>query len=119
MKSSRRTRWRTTVRVLAVMFLLLACADLAFPQVCAEDNDPMFQTEAAAVATFGHVDKSGEPQPHRAQTEDCFCCCSHILSSESGSPLAELTLVSASDPIVAPSVALAPLQILFHPPRLA
>lgn len=113
----KRTPWRETVRVIAVMFLLLAFADLAFPQICGEDNEPLFPQRSAV--TFAHADESGEPLPHPMPTEDCFCCCSHIVSEEAGSPLGELAIVSGSDRIVPPRIPLAPLTFLFHPPRLA
>lgn len=118
---SKRTRtiWRETYRVVAVLFLLLAAADLAFPQICGEANEPLFLEQSAAATTFDHADDSGEPQPHRRPTEDCFCCCSHIVSEDSAATLSSLALISESDPNIPPGVPLAPIQLLFHPPRLA
>jgi hypothetical protein len=101
------------------MFLLLACADLAFPQLCGEDNEPLFPIRSATASTLAHADASGEQQPHQAPAEDCFCCCSHILSAESTSPLTELAIVSDSERMTQPGVPIAPLTLLFHPPRLA
>lgn len=115
----KRTHWRETVRVLAILFLLLACADLAFPQLCAEDNEALFPSQAAATASFAHADATGEPQPHAPQTEDCFCCCSHVISTGTGSPLEALALVSGCDPTGSSGVPPTPARILFHPPRLA
>ena len=114
----KRTAWRGTVRVIAVMFLLLAFGDLAFPQICGEDNAPLFpaQRDASAVATSGD---SGEPHPEPMRAEDCFCCCSHIVAEDSGSPLGQLAFVSGSLSIAPPTVPLAPVRLLFHPPRLA
>lgn len=117
-RQRKRTPWRETVRVLAVMFLLLACADLAFPQLCGEDNEPLFPTQASG-SGFAHADASGEPQPHQPPAEDCFCCCSHILSAEATSPLTEMAMVSDSERMTQALVPLAPLTLLFHPPRLA
>ena len=114
----KRTLWRETVRVLAVMFLLLACVDLTFPQICGEDNEPLFPQRNAA-STFGHADESGDPLPHPAPTEDCFCCCSHIVSEEGNGPLDELAQVSGSASVLPPAIPLAPVELLFHPPRLA
>lgn len=116
--TSKRTHWRATVRVVAVLFLLFACADLAFPEICSEDNARLLPQQTATTS-FPHGDDSGEPQPHRSSTEDCFCCCSHIVSSSFESSLGALAILSSSDPGVAPSIPLAPLQLLFHPPRLA
>lgn len=114
----KRTPWGEAVRVLATMFLLLACADLAFPQFCGEDNEPLFPQHAAS-ATFGHADESREPQRQSAPTEDCFCCCSHIVSEEPQSRLGALALVSGSEGVIRPSTPVAPTQIHFRPPRLA
>lgn len=118
-RECKRRPWRETVRVLAAMFLLLACADLAFPQLCGEDNEPLFRIQSAALFTLMQADASGEPQPHRAPAEDCFCCCSHILSAESTSALTELAIVSDSERMMQPAVPVAPLMLLFHPPRVA
>ena len=112
-----RTLWRATVRVVAIMFLLLAIADLSFPQICAEDFEPLFPQRATS--TFAHADDSGAPLPHPTPTEDCFCCCSHIMSEDSGSPLSKLAVVSGSDPAVLPALPPNPVQLLFRPPRLA
>ena len=116
-RQQKRTFWRATIHVVALVFLLLAIADLSFPQICAEDFEPLFPQRAAS--TFAHADDSGEPLPHPTPTEDCFCCCSHIMSEESGSPLSKLAVVSGSDPAVLPALPLDPVQLLFHPPRLA
>ena len=113
-----RTTGRATMRVIAVVFLLLATVDLAFPQICGEDNEALFASQAVA-ATFGHADDSGEPLPHQPPAEDCFCCCSHIVAEDSASPLDQLAIASGSGRIVPPSVPLAPVRVLFHPPRLA
>lgn len=112
-----RTNWRHTVRVLAVTLLVLACADLAFPQICGEVNEPLFKQSGAT--TFAHASDSGEPQPHRTPTEDCFCCCSHIVSAPTAAALSVLTKISKSDLDVSPAVPPVPILILFHPPRLA
>lgn len=110
--------WRRTVRAVAVFFLLFACADLAFPEICSEDNARLLPQQSATTP-FSHGDDSGEPQEHRSSTEDCFCCCSHIVSSSFDPSLGAPAIVSSSDPVAAPGIPLAPLQLLFHPPRLA
>lgn len=111
------TRERTIVRTVATMFLILAVADLAFPQLCRKDSEPLFQASSARafVTTSGH----GEERPAAHQTEDCFCCCSHIESPDPGAPLGALALVSeppAGAPITIP---VAPGPYLFRPPRVA
>ena len=115
----KRTPWRATVRMVAIAFLLFAGADLAFPQVCGEEAEALFPSQGKASTTFAHEDDSGEPAPHAASTEDCFCCCSHIVSDDGASPLGKLAILTAPDLVAPPSVPLAPQQRLFHPPRLA
>lgn len=115
--TARSVRARGIFRVAALALLLLAVGDLAFPQICGEDNGPLFP--AQQVAASGHADESGAPLPHQAPAEDCFCCCSHIMSEDSASPLDQLALVTRSERIAVPAVPLAPVQVLFHPPRLA
>ena len=111
-------RPREVFRVAALALLLLAVADLSLPQLCAEDNESLFATQSTP-ATVGHADRSGEPLPHQAPSEDCFCCCSHIVSEDAASPLYQLAIVSGSGRIAPPSVPTPPVQLLFHPPRLA
>ena len=106
------------MRVIAVVFLLLAIADLAFPQICGEDSEPLFPARTAASAVVPASD-AGEPQPAPMPVEDCFCCCSHIVAEDSASPLDQLAIVSGSGRIAPSAVPVAPVQVLFHPPRLA
>ncbi len=115
---ARSLRRREIFRVAALALLLLAVADLALPQLCGEANESLFAAETVAGAV-GHADGSGESLPHQAPSEDCFCCCSHIVSEDSASPLHRFAIVSGSGRIALPSVPAPPLQLLFHPPRLA
>ena len=114
-KQSRRTAWRNIIRLVAGVFLLFAFADLAFPQICAEDAEPLFAVAAQATGTEPPADSAPTPPP----AEDCFCCCSHIVSEAADSPLAALAAVSESTHGAAPRLPFAPVQLLFHPPRLA
>lgn len=99
------------------MFLLFAAADLAFPQLCAEENESLFAVQKAAM--FAHAGESSDEQPHLPAAEDCFCCCSHIVSASMTSPLNALAIVSSPNVFPAPSVSAAPARHLFRPPRLA
>ncbi len=102
------TYWRGTVRVVAVLFLLLTSADLAFPQFCPGDNRQWFAQG-----------ESDQPKPHPAAAEDCFCCCSHLVSSSFASSLGALAILSSPDESAPAAVPAATLQLLFRPPRLA
>lgn len=110
--------WRATRRVIAIVFLLLATADLALPQICGEDSEPLFPTRSAASAVLP-ADESGEREPVPTRAEDCFCCCSHIVAEDSASPLCQLAIVSGSGRVAISAIPIAPAQVLFHPPRLA
>ena len=109
---------RDTFRVAAVVLLLLAFADLSMPQFCDEDNVPLFPAESVAQA-LGHAQDPRDTESKRAPAEDCFCCCSHIVSEELASPVGTLAFVSAPARIMPADVPLAPVGFLFRPPRLA
>lgn len=114
-KRQQATSWRVIARTVAVMLLVFCGADLAFPQLCSEENGQLLPTHIAAASP----DNGPAPDVPVAPAEDCFCCCSHIIASTAGSPLGRPDLVSdPSAPAVA-GVPLAPLQLLFQPPRLA
>lgn len=117
-RSEKRIQWRGAIRVIAAMFLLFSLADLAFPQICGEDNEPLFPAQAAASAVVPGDDAS-KPQAAPTRAEDCFCCCSHIVAEDSPSPLQSLTLASDPGRIIPPAVPTAPVRFLFRPPRLA
>jgi hypothetical protein len=102
-------------RVVAAVLLLLASADLAMPQFCEEDSAPL----VPVAQTLGHAEGSPEPQSDHASAEDCFCCCSHIVSEELESPLGALALVNIPARTTPSDVPFAPLGFLFRPPRLA
>jgi len=114
-----RNRWRATVRIVAVMFLLLAGADLAFPEICSEGHEPLLEGQTASTVRLTLGDDSGEPRPQRVPKEDCFCCCSHIVSSPFASSLDALAVVSSADPVLSPDVRPASIRHLFRPPRVA
>ena len=104
-----RAQWRVVMRLVAIVFLLLACADLAFPDACEEDSQPLFAQSAGG--PFAPADAP--------PAEDCFCCCSHILSAEFSSPLGQLALLSGSDQIASSLSPYPPAKLLYHPPRSA
>ncbi len=107
-------RWRTIERVVAVLLLLCAGVDLAVPQLCSGENFPLFRVRSEVTVFDGVEHERPSPLP----TEDCFCCCSHIVRPEAMMPVTTLALVSAS---VARTfrLPLPPVQAQFHPPRSA
>lgn len=114
-KPQQAASWRTIVRAVAVMLLVFCGADLAFPQMCSEDNEQLVPTRIAAASP----DNGPTPDVPAAPAEDCFCCCSHIIASTAGSPLGKPALVTDPGAAAVAGVPLAPLQLLFQPPRLA
>ena len=61
-----RLRSHVVVRLAALVLLLWAATDLAFPRLCAEDS-PAPQTQ------------SGSANDASARQDDCFCCCHHVV----------------------------------------
>lgn len=110
--------WRITVRAVAFFFLLLAFADLALPQFCREDSSPLYEPQAAT-ASFLAGSSAHQSEQHSIAEEDCFCCCSHIVSEEAASPLGALAWLSGSHEPLRVAVPSAPVRVLDHPPRLA
>lgn len=113
----KRTPWRETVRVVAVIFLLLTCADLAFPQYCSEDNESVFRAQAASALSI-HAQESADGPLHNQSTQDCFCCCSHVVSSPFVS-FAHVSVISVATEPVAKDVPVTSVTDPYPPPRVA
>lgn len=140
MKSGRRKaltgkRHGRVVRAVAVFFLLFTAADIALPQYfCGEEIGglPLKSRAAAAGATgnrevgdsafVSRPDNSRPDQPSDPQqdqhSEDCFCCCAHVLPSLciNGAKVAELR--SPAYPSMSGSIPSPPAKSTYHPPRI-
>lgn len=104
------------LRAAAVLILMLAAADLAFPQICRENASRLPTAPLAASLQAQQDEGSGN---HDTQQEDCFCCCSHIVSAEPQALLRSLPGTQgalAARNLGEPSV---PVLAFFRPPRLA
>lgn len=110
-----RTRWRTTVRTVAFLLLVITAVDLAVPRLCGEESAPLFRLHSLA-ATFDAPQDQQAPAP---STEDCFCCCSHVMGTKVHAPLTSLALLTGSDTRALPRLPLPPVRLHFHPPRIA
>ena len=110
-----RTRWRTIVRAVAFLFLVLTGIDLTVPRLCGEENAPLFRMHSSALQD----DAAQDPQSPALPTEDCFCCCSHVLAAEGHARLTALTLLTVSDTRAWSRIPLPPIRLHFHPPRIA
>lgn len=121
------------VRVIALLFLIHAGADLVFPQLCSEEplgltiNQAFAATEEsnisyqAAAGRFRGSNESGE-NPRREESpreEDCFCCCTHVMPSSLfvDSSVVDANLGKSFQPHL--SIISAPLNTPDHPPRFA
>ena len=110
-----RNRWRAVVRAVAVLILVMAAADMTFPSLCREKSSIPAASSAMSILVSQTDDDSSDQTPR----EDCFCCCSHIVSAEPQSLLTSLPATTTPLPgraLGSPSV---PVQSFFRPPRLA
>ena len=111
-----RNRWRAVVRAVAALILLMAAADMAFPQLCRENESTVPAASSSSAILTAPADDDSSNQTQR---EDCFCCCSHIVSAEPQTLLTSLPATTTRLPgraLGSPSV---PVQSFFRPPRLA
>lgn len=109
------TRWRAMVRAVAFLFLVITGIDLAVPRLCGEENAPLFRVHSFAATFDGPQDQQAPALP----TEDCFCCCSHVIATGVHASLTSLALLTASDTSAVSRIPLPPGQLHFHPPRIA
>lgn len=121
------------LRVGAILLLLHAGVDLAFPELCTEEPFGAGLTQSLELSSRA---KSNEPSPAVALAvsseskdeqrsdpqrldEDCFCCCTHVMPS----PLfvaprnAEVGLSNSRHQDT--SIPSAPPYRPYHPPRFA
>lgn len=111
-----RNRWRAVVRAVAVLILLMAAADMTFPEICRENKSSIPAASSSSAILTAQTDDDSSDQTQR---EDCFCCCSHIVSAEPQTLLTSLPATTTPLPgraLGSPSV---PVQSFFRPPRLA
>lgn len=111
--SQPRVCWRTIVRLTALLFLVLTAADLTVPRLCREIDAPLFR--ASPFDSWFATSDDRKP----TSSEDCFCCCSHIMRSEILPSLSPLLFVSDSAPACALPFPVAPASLHFRPPRAA
>ena len=107
---------RRVFRVAAVLLLLLGAADMAFPQICGEDSAPLFSQSESRAWTDG--EKSHVPPREELPDDDCFCCCSHILSVDGTASIQVLAPSTDSPQFGADRITATPFDSPFRPPRL-
>lgn len=114
-RTTGRDPWRIMMRTVAVLFLLLAAADLAFPQACRENEMALSKVPSSLTLAAA---PTGDETSDQSPREDCFCCCSHIVSVESQTLLSSLPDSSNSPANRIPASPVVPVHSLFRPPRL-
>lgn len=126
-------RQGSVYRLVAILFLLLASADIAVdvvsPELCCEELRGLagsYSTDAAAPSQesgnlykISAVDNSTPEAPSSPITEEeCFCCCAHILPSLHFE-VANLDLDPLTSGLANTILPTAPPQSAYHPPRLS
>lgn len=111
-----RNRWRAVVRAVAVLILLMAAADMAFPQLCRENKASIPAASSSSAILTAQTDDDSSDETQR---EDCFCCCSHVVSAQPQTLLTGLRITTTLLTGRAPGSPSVPVQSLFRPPRLA
>lgn len=116
-------------RGLVIFFFFFTVADLANPHLCAEEMGlaafPFTITEShgadQSITISPKVPADSRQEKSQAPAhseEDCFCCCSHILPSQSFVVQSILPESSDTDPIVSTLPTGLPSQH-YRPPRLS
>jgi len=96
MKPGQRTvfiKKQTLHSAAAILLIVLAMADICFPQVCCDEVvgipaskssavDFVARAEATVLITSDGLHQEQAPL-NEADCDDCFCCCSHILPGTS------------------------------------
>jgi hypothetical protein len=120
-------------RSLALFFLLFTGADLFLPQyfcggeevgripVNGQTVSSTSKANTPFIATAFQSDNSRPDQPEDREhhEEDCFCCCAHVLPGAGFGNLVVLDLISLPAPPSLDSLLSPPLQVTYHPPRIA
>ncbi len=117
------------VRAVALLFLLHAGVDLAFPQLCSEEPIAVVTNQSQDVADYlseslsafqASKESSQDQHPQdRPSEEDCFCCCAHVMPSPPFVNPGAADLNLGRDVLPDLSVPAAALNPPYHPPRFA
>ncbi len=115
---------------LAIFFFFFTVADLVNPHLCGEEmglvslpaslDRSLAPDQMIAIApTETSADSHREEPPTPTQNEeDCFCCCSHILPSQSFTVESVGREPLGTDPFMS-ALPAGPTQHHYHPPRLS
>ncbi len=96
----RSARWHIIVRIVTCLLLTWAAADLLVPELC---------TTEAAVQDHGGA-------PPSQDTDDCFCCCSHVERARPVDVAFAGLLPVPRESVGAQNLPLGAPRIVYHPP---
>ena len=126
-----RLRKGRLLRLGAILLLLHAGVDLAFPELCTEGafgagltrsvelsssanrNEPS-PAVAVAASSDSKDEQRSDPQP---RDEDCFCCCAHVMPSPLFVAPRNAEVRSTNSRGQSSSIPPAPPNKPYHPPR--
>ena len=102
-------------RLVAALLLVWTFADLSKPSLCSSDESggvaSLTATLIKSVSTADH----GPVIPTPA-TDDCFCCCSHVVSTVRVSLVAPVVQAAPLAPTAIVALVSAPVVLPYHPP---
>lgn len=123
--------WRTRfVRFTAVFFLLYTFADITLPQYfCSSDAELVFNNNSVNVIDNEADENNNETiissnqqdqqkQEEMPHTEDCFCCCAHVLLGLSFTPPYVPYDKYPIEIIKPDSIPNPSIPLPYHPPRI-
>jgi hypothetical protein len=119
-------------RSVAFLFLLFTALDITSSELCHERLEELL-TSCPSISNYGEGQQNkeftandqttpGQSDKHPDQeqhTDDCFCCCAHVLPVSVFSCRGRSELISLSIPLREASIPSAQLEGLFRPPRLS
>jgi len=113
--------------LLAFAFVDLTLIDLAFPQLCSDEqvtlgaaraNESTNRADDECEAPAGRDSEPARDSQPISADEDCFCCCSHIMPGYSVNEVT-LEMTPRLNIVSIESLPSPPPQDTFHPPRSA
>jgi hypothetical protein len=126
-------RDRRSFRAIAILFLLFTAFDITSPELCHERLEELL-TRCPSILTSKDSQPVKEVATHISQetqcpsdqhsdqeqhSDDCFCCCAHVLPGSIYNCVGRSELITLSIPLKEESMSSAQLEGPFRPPRLS
>ena len=101
-------------RLVAALLLVWTFADLSKPSLCSSDEPNAIASQTATlIKAISHGRTPSIPTP---ATDDCFCCCSHIVGTGRVLLVAPVVMPAPVAPASIVALVSAPLVLPYHPP---